>query len=79
MTPDPDHPNTDEDATFSAIPPKHTHRVIDALRKQRIYFDVTINGPKEDPRAESYDIFWFQKEDDQDKIKAILRASIPNE
>jgi hypothetical protein len=79
MKPDPHHPITDLDATFSPISTKHTHRVMEALRREGVYFDVTVNGPKEDPASESYDIFWFQKEDDQGKIGAIIRSAIPAE
>ncbi len=77
MTPDPHHPITDVDATFSAISPEHTFRLMEALRKEGVYFDVTVNGPKDDPSSPSYDIFWFRKEDDQERLGAIIRATIP--
>ena len=43
----------DLDATFSAVSPQHTHRVMEALRQAGVEFDVTVNGPKDDPSAES--------------------------
>ncbi len=64
------------DARFSAIHPDETHAVIEALRKAGVYFDVTVNGPKDDPHSQSYDIFWFQKEDDIEKIGKILKATV---
>jgi hypothetical protein len=77
VKPDPHHPITDLDATFSPIPVQHTQHVMDALRKAGVYFDVTVNGPKEDPQSPSHDIFWFQKEDDQQKIGDIIRSELP--
>jgi hypothetical protein len=77
MTPDPYHPVTDVDAPFSAISPEHTCRLMEALREKGFYFAVTVNGPKDDPSWPSYDIFWFRKEDDQEKLGAIIRATIP--
>ena len=74
MTPDPQHPITDLDAHFSPVHPDETPVVIEALRKAGVYFDVTVNGPKDDPDSQSYDIFWFKKEDDMEAIGAILRA-----
>ena len=76
MNPDPNHPITDMDAPFSAVHPDETHAVIEALRKAGIYFDVTVNGPKDDPDSQRYDIFWFQKEDDMGKIGSILKATV---
>lgn len=75
MTPDPQHPITDIDARFTAVHPSETHAVIEALRRAGVYFDVTVNGPKDDTESQSYDIFWFKKEDDMEKIGAILRAT----
>ena len=77
MTPDSHHPITDLDATFSEISPEHTCRLIEVLRKEGVYFDVTVNGPKDDPSLPSYDIFWFRKEDDQERLAAIMRSTIP--
>ena len=74
MTPDPNHPITDLDAHFSPVHPSETPAVLEALRKAGVYFDVTVNGPKDDPESQSCDIFWFQKDDDMEKIGAILRA-----
>ena len=79
MKPDPRHPITDSDATFSSIPIQHTQRVMAALRMAGVHFDVTVNGPKEDPKSPSHDIFWFQKEDDQQKIGNIIRSALPTE
>jgi hypothetical protein len=76
MIPDPSHPITNLDATFSAIHPKDTHRVMEALRQAGVYFDVTINGPKDDPSSQSYDIFWFRPEDDQQHLGNILREAL---
>ncbi len=76
MTPDPHHPITDVDAPFTATLPKDTSRVIEALRNEGVYFDVTINGPKGDPGLPSYDIFWFRKEDDQDKLGRIVKKAL---
>lgn len=71
--PDPKHPITNLNATFSAIAPRDTNRVMEALRQAGVYFDLTINGPKDDPSEESYDIFWFQPEDDQAQIQKVIR------
>jgi hypothetical protein len=76
MTPDRKHPLTDLDATFAATLPKDTYRLMEALRQAGIYFDFTVNGPKEDPDSPRYDIFWFKKEDDQELIGCILREII---
>jgi hypothetical protein len=75
MTPDSKHPITNLDATFSAISPQDTYRVMEALRLAGVYFDVTINGPKDDPSSKSYDIFWFRLEDDQQRIAGIVRQA----
>jgi hypothetical protein len=71
-------PITDLDARFVATLPIHTHNLMEALRQAEIYFDVTVNGPKDDTKDQSYDIFWFRKDDDMEKITSILRATIPN-
>ncbi len=76
MSPDPNHPMSDLDARFSAVHPSETFRVIEALREAGVYFDVTVNGPKDDPDSQSYDIFWFRKEDDMEKIGAILKSTV---
>ena len=76
MKPDPHHPLTDVDATFTATLPKDTYRVMEALRKAQVYFDVTINGPKDDPQSQSYDIFWFRKEDDQAMLGRIVKEAL---
>lgn len=72
MTPSANHPITDMDAKFSAVDPKHTHRVMEALRQAGIEFDVTVNGPKDDPAQKSCDIFWFRPEADHQRIGDIL-------
>ena len=75
MTPDPNHPVTDIGASFSAVHPRDTHRVMEALRQADIYFDVTINGPKDDPNSQGHDIFWFRPDDDQEHIGSIVRQA----
>lgn len=77
LQPDLNHPITDLDATFAATAPKDTYRLMEALRHAGIYFDVTVNGPKDNPDEQSYDIFWFRKEDDQDLIASIIRTTFP--
>lgn len=52
---------------------------MEAQRQAGVYFDVTINGPKDDPANQDYDIFWFRKEDDQELLCSILRATIPSD
>ena len=79
IEPDFHHPITDLDATFAATAPEHTYKLMEAFRHAGINFDVTVNGPKDDPCAQSYDIFWFRKEDDQERIASILRATIPGD
>jgi len=37
---------------------------------------VTINGPKDELERESYDIFWFQKEDDMEIIGNALKSAV---
>jgi hypothetical protein len=76
MKPAPNHPITDLDARFSAVHPDETYQVMEALRAAGIYFDVTVNGPKDEPEAQSYDIFWFQKEDDMKRIGEVLKATV---
>jgi len=76
MTPDRNHPITDLDATFTATEPKDTYRVMQALREAGVNFDVTVNGPKDDPKDRDYDIFWFRKEDDQECIRRIVREAL---
>jgi len=76
MKPDPNHPATDMEARFSAVHPSETHLIIEALRKNGVYFDVTVNGPKDDSNSQSYDIFWFKKDDNMEKIGAILKAAV---
>ena len=76
MKPNANHPITDVDARFSAVHPDETHKVIEALRKAGVYFDVTVNGPKDDPDSQSYDIFWFQKQDDMERISVILKTTV---
>jgi hypothetical protein len=70
------HPITDLDATFSAIHPRNTQRVMEALRQAGVYFGVTVNGPKDSPISESYDIFWFRPQTDQDHIGSIIRQTL---
>ena len=77
MTPDPHHPITDLDAGFAATVPENTSGLVEILRRAGIYFDVTINGPKDDPDEQAYDIFWFRKEDDMDMIGRIIQDTIP--
>ena len=77
MTPIPNHPITDLDARFTATIPENTAPLIEALRHAGVYFDVTINGPKDSPEEQAYDIFWFRKEDDMDFIGQIIRDTIP--
>ena len=79
LNPDLHHPLTDLDATFAATTPDNTYKLMEALRQAGIYFDVTINGPKDDPNDQSYDIFWFRREDDQELLGSILRATIPSD
>jgi len=76
MTPDPKHPITNLDATFASVHPRDTHRVMEAFRQAGVYFDVTINGPKDDPASQSYDIFWFRPEDDQQRLGNMLRETL---
>lgn len=76
MKPDPNHPITDLDSKFTAVHPDETCKVIEALRLADVYFDVTVNGPKDDPDDQGYDIFWFQKEDDMEMIGNILKATV---
>jgi hypothetical protein len=78
IIPDLHHPITDLDARFAATTPEDTYTLMEALRKAGINFDVTINGPKDDPNEQDYDIFWFRKQDDQERIASILRATIPS-
>ncbi len=52
---------------------------MEALRKAGIYFDVTVNGPKDDPKEQAWDIFWFRKKDDQALIGRILREALPKQ
>jgi hypothetical protein len=79
MKPDPNHPATDMDATFTATAPENTYAVMEALRKAGINFDVTVNGPKDDPNEQAFDIFWFNKEDDQALISRIVREALPED
>ena len=79
MTPDPNHPVTDVEAAFTATAPENTYAVMEALRKAGIYFDVTVNGPKDDPNEQAWDIFWFRKEDDHALIGRIVREALPND
>jgi len=74
MKPDSQHPISDLDARFTAVHPNDTSTVIEALRKAGVYFDVTINGPKDTIDSQSYDVFWFKNDDDMATIGAILRA-----
>jgi len=67
------------DATFAAPTPENTYKLMEAQRQAGVYFDVTINGPKDDPANQDYDIFWFRKEDDQELLCSILRATIPSD
>ena len=76
MIPDQHHPLTNVDATFTATEPKDTNRLIEALRQQGVYFDITINGPQDDPLLPRYDIFWFRKEDDQAWIGKIIKETL---
>jgi hypothetical protein len=76
IRPDPNHPSTDLDATFAATLPKDTYRLMEALRKAGVYFDVTVNGPKDDPEPARYDIFWFRNGDDQEIIARVLSETI---
>ncbi len=77
IQPDPNHPLTDPDATFAATPPQDTYKLMEALRQAGFYFDGTVNGPKDDPTEQAYDIFWFRKEDDQERLAQIIRATFP--
>ena len=79
MTPDPNHPITDLDARFAAAIPGNTVRLVEALHLARLFLDVTINGPKDSPEEQAYDIFWFQKDDDMGVIGQILRDTIPSD
>ncbi|MDQ8205730.1 hypothetical protein [Pelagicoccus sp. SDUM812003] len=72
-------PISDLDSTFSVISPTDTPKVMEALRKEGIEFDVTVNTPKEDPNDEEIDIFWFRKEANQDKIGEVIRKVLKNE
>ncbi len=76
MTPDPNHPITDLDATFTGTKPEDTYAVMHALRLAGINYDVTVNGPKDDPKDQAYDIFWFRKEDDQEFIGRIVKEAL---
>lgn len=76
MKPDPKHPITDLDAKFTAVHPDETSKVIEALRRAGVYFDVTINGPKDDPSDQEYDIFWFRSEDDMRPVSEILKQTV---
>jgi hypothetical protein len=76
LKPDPNHPITDVNATFAATTPDKTWKLIEALRRAGVYFDVTVNGPKDDPGEQDYDIFWFRKEDDQQMIGRIIQEAV---
>ena len=76
MNPDPNHPITDLDSTFSAISVQHTHRVMEVLRQAGVEFDVTVNGPRDDPNSESCDIFWFRPEADQQHIGRVISQAL---
>lgn len=79
MDPDLKHSATGLDAAFSAINPRHTPRVMEALRQAGVNFDVTVNGPKNSPVSEGYDIFWFHPKADQDHIGNIIRLTLSND
>ena len=76
MTPDPNHPITDLDATFTTTKPEDTYRVMQALRGAGVTFDVTVNGPKDDPTDQDYDILWFRRNEDQDFIGRVVREAL---
>ena len=79
MKPDRNHPITNLDATFSAVHPRDTHRVMEALRQAGIYFEITINGPKDNSNSQIYDIFWFRPEDDHQRVASILRETLASD
>ncbi len=76
IEPDLRHPMKDLDTTFAATTPENTFKLMEAFRQAGVNFDVTINSPKDDSSEPDYDIFWFRKGDNQERLAAILRATL---
>ncbi len=64
-------PVTDPDSFFAAIDPPKTQAVMEALRKHKIEFDVSVNPTPGEGEAEC-DVFWFWRSADIRHIQRII-------
>lgn len=67
------HPINDFDSSFVSSRPEHTARLMEAFRQTGICFDITINGPKDHPDEENFDVFWFHRDADKDLLNSVIR------
>ena len=64
-------PVTDPDSFFAAVDPSKTPAVMEALRKHKIEFSVSVNPTSGDGEADS-DVFWFWRSADIGHIQRII-------
>ena len=68
-------PLSDPDSYFVAIDVEDTPRVMDALRRAGMQFDVSVNPHPEDGEA-LCDVIWFWKQADHASIQCIIKDAL---
>ena len=68
-------PLSDPDSHFAAIDVDDTPRVMAALRKAGVQFDVSVN-PKLEPGEALCDVFWFWKQADHASIQKVIKDAL---
>jgi hypothetical protein len=64
-------PISDPDSFFAAVELPKTHAVMEALRREKIPFSISVNPTPGEGEAEC-DIFWFWPSVDVERIQQII-------